>query len=70
MIDKDYQKFLFLTEYYQDVCVEETLWNNFPYPFKESSSTESVEDLEKQELDKDILSLSFKENIGAKIIPK
>ena len=37
--DKDFLKFLFLTEYYQDLSVEETLWYNFPYPFKDIIST-------------------------------
>ncbi len=68
--DKDFLKYLFLTEYYQDVSVEETLWNNFPYPFKESYSAETEEDLEKLPLEKDLILLSFKENIGAKITNK
>ena len=65
--DKDFMKFLFLTEYYQDLSVEESLWNNFPYPFKESFSVETQESLENQDLDSDALSLSYKEKIGAKI---
>ncbi len=65
--DNDFLKYLFLTEYYQNLSVEDVLWNNFPYPFQESLTPEPSLELDKQSLDEDILLLSFKENIGAKM---
>lgn len=65
--DEDFLKFLYLSEYYTDLSVEDSLWNNFPYPFKEKYSGESEVELDLQALDEETFLLSFKENIGAKV---
>lgn len=66
--DNELMKFLYLSEYYKNLSVEDSLWNNFPDPFKESAI--KTVDLEKEALDKELLLLSFKENIGAKVAYK
>ena len=65
--DEEFVKFLFLHEYSPNMSIQDILWNNFPFPFKEKILVEQEEiDLDSQKLDDDALSLSFKENIGAK----
>ena len=63
--ESDFLKFLYLSEYYKNLSVEDSLWNNFPNPFKKEN-IETVEENEKTQLPKDLILLSFKENIGAK----
>ena len=64
--DEDFVKFLFLNEYSKNLNIQDILWNNFPFPFKEKIFVEKEENLENKELDKEALMLSFKEKIGAK----
>jgi hypothetical protein len=68
--DNDFLKFVFFNDKLDNLSIEDIIWNNYPYPFKENIQSEQEIDLEKQPLDPKLILLSFKENIGAKVTIK